>query len=286
MVFLLRPQRPAIMSRLIIIVLIFSLLSEYGFAASDPLKQEQAKSYREQGLKLQEIGKQEEARMFFEKSLALDPNLIEVYNDLGIVYEKLGDMDAAEQMYRRSIELDPNYLPPYANLGFLYEKKGDFTKSAYYWNLRYKKGDKSDIWTEKAKTYFMRLSNYPGIGQEVKKMEAEVVSQELAQRKKREEEKINQKAKTRFDKGIKAYEKKLYKEAKDEFEAGYYMEPSDEKLKKDLLEYYRMTARIVSKEQAASHIENALNYLETEDYLALTQELKRAIAIVSEIPKN
>ncbi len=258
--------------------------------AEDTIALQQAREYRDEGLRKQSFKKYSEAKSFFEKAISLDSMFKEAYNDLGVVCEQLGDTLTAEQMYLKAVDIDPDYLPPYANLGFLYERKKDFPHAAYYWYLRYQKGKEGDLWTEKARKYFMRLSRYPGVSEKVKAFDSRVRAKDLSDRQAYESrqyrQELNEKAQNYFDRGMEAFKRERYKSASAEFEAGYLLQPSDQKLRADLKEYYRKAKKQTVKEEVALHITNGLNYLKTDDYLSLTQELKRAIALVLEIPKE
>lgn len=115
-----------------------------------PLR-EQAIIYRNQGLKLQELGDLEGAMNLYQKAIVLDPAYAAVYNDLGIVYEAYGFIDRAKESYLKCIKIDPRYLGAYSNLALFYENKRDLKKALFYWEKRVDLGSPSDPWTEKAR---------------------------------------------------------------------------------------------------------------------------------------
>ena len=92
--------------------------------------QNQARTYRDQGLYLQRVGRLDEAMALFQKAIELDPGYAVAFNDLGVVYEAKGMPARAEQSYLRAIEIDPDYLSPYSNLAIYYENTRDLEKAA------------------------------------------------------------------------------------------------------------------------------------------------------------
>ncbi len=88
---------------------------------------EEAKVYREEGLKSQQSGDLEGAITWYQKAVHLDPGFAVPHNDLGVAYERQGNTSMALQSYERALALDPNYLEASANLGSLYKRLGRFT---------------------------------------------------------------------------------------------------------------------------------------------------------------
>lgn len=113
--------------------------------------QKQARTYRSQGLKMQDIGDLNGAMSLYQKAVELDPAYAIAYNDLGIIYEAKGSIDLAEQSYLKCIKIDPMYLSAYSNLALLYENKRDLEKAVFYWEKRTQLGSVDDPWKEKAK---------------------------------------------------------------------------------------------------------------------------------------
>jgi tetratricopeptide (TPR) repeat protein len=112
--------------------------------------QEQARLYRKRGLELQSIGDLENATVFYQKAIELDPAYAAVYNDLGVIYEAQGWQDRAEDSYLKAINIDPDYLSPYSNLALLYENKRQLQEAAFFWKRRAELGEPGDPWTDKA----------------------------------------------------------------------------------------------------------------------------------------
>ncbi|OGX19726.1 MAG: hypothetical protein A3K83_07445 [Omnitrophica WOR_2 bacterium RBG_13_44_8b] len=113
--------------------------------------QKQARIYRAQGLEFQHIGNLDEATVFYQKAIQLDPAYAVAFNDLGIVYETRGFIDRAEECYLQAVKVNPNYLSAYTNLALFYESKRDLGKAAFCWKKRFELGSPDDPWTQKAK---------------------------------------------------------------------------------------------------------------------------------------
>ena len=145
-------------------ILIFSLFlfaaTPYLFAveksdANHPVEltnlEQQAREYRDEGLKYQNMGDLESALNLYQKAIELDSKYPVVYNDLGVVYEAKGMLERAEDSYLKAIKADPYYLSTYSNLAIFYENKRELGKAAYCWRKRIELGDMNDPWVQKAK---------------------------------------------------------------------------------------------------------------------------------------
>ncbi|MFA6357603.1 MAG: tetratricopeptide repeat protein [Candidatus Omnitrophota bacterium] len=110
----------------------------------------QAREYREEGLKYQNLGDLIEAKGWYQKAITLDPNYAVAYNDLGVIYEAEGSLDQAEDNYLKAVKIDPVYSSAYANLALFYENKRNLDKAEFYWAKRAGLGSLDDPWTQKA----------------------------------------------------------------------------------------------------------------------------------------
>lgn len=120
--------------------------------------QEEARSYRIDGLELQNQGRLDEARTMYEKAIKLDPGYAVAYNDLGVIYESVGLFKEAEDYYLQAVKLDPNYAPGYSNLALFYEARGHNEQAAYYWKKRRDMGSGDDLWARKADEHLEKLT--------------------------------------------------------------------------------------------------------------------------------
>jgi tetratricopeptide (TPR) repeat protein len=125
--------------------------------------EEQARSYREEGIKAQDIGDLDSAMKLYQKAVEVDPAYAVAYNDLGVIYEAKGMIDRAEESYLKAVKIDPYYLSTYTNLALFYEEKRELSKAAYCWKKRAELGDFNDLWTQKARQRLedIRLSLSP-----------------------------------------------------------------------------------------------------------------------------
>ena len=118
-----------------------------------------AYDWRQKGYNAQELGEWDDAILYFQKVIELDPDGI-TYDNIGKVYEEKGDWDKAWFYYHRgfadtycllgrlssekgeydraiemlqaAIDSDSNYALAYDNMGMVYEKKGDYNKARLY----------------------------------------------------------------------------------------------------------------------------------------------------------
>ncbi len=78
-------------------------------------------------------GKLEEARLAFEKAIALSPRLAaEGHNNLGAVYLLQGRKEEGLKELQLALKERPHYSRPYSSLGNFYEKEGDIDKAISY----------------------------------------------------------------------------------------------------------------------------------------------------------
>jgi serine/threonine-protein kinase len=66
-----------------------------------------------------------EAKTAFDKALALDPNLPEIYMHYGMYSAHLGNFDVCDSFFSKAIELDPYAEVYYSNWGLMKWMKGD-----------------------------------------------------------------------------------------------------------------------------------------------------------------
>lgn len=66
----------------------------------------------------------ENARVDFERALALDPDFGDIHHSLAHVLEKLGDLDGALASAQRAVELSPDEVLTHTSLSVIYMRKG------------------------------------------------------------------------------------------------------------------------------------------------------------------
>ena len=254
-------------------------------STADVLKN-QARSYREQGYKMQLAGDVRGALMYYQKANQMDPTYVEVYNDIGVVYEGLNDEDKALKMYKNALEVDPHYLPTYANLAMIYEKKGDISNASFYWQKRYELGQEGEYWREVARQHLLKLGTYPEVRKDQLEQKAAQLSRDLTFQREESKEKVIEEAQLHFDLGANLLLKKDYASAMQEFQAAITLNPADEQLKDKCREYYKNAEKLYVKEQALANTQDALNYIKNEDYLTAGEKLKNALTSVFRIDQE
>jgi hypothetical protein len=76
------------------------------------------------GVELMRVGRVEEAKIHFERSMELAPKWWTPPNNLGVVYQRMGDNEKAKELYRRSIE-NGEYFLAYENLAAILVREED-----------------------------------------------------------------------------------------------------------------------------------------------------------------
>jgi Flp pilus assembly protein TadD len=69
-----------------------------------------------QGLRMFQQNKVEQAERLFQQALELEPRAKEAYNNLATIYARREEHDRARTMFQAAIEIDPTYVFPRANL--------------------------------------------------------------------------------------------------------------------------------------------------------------------------
>ncbi|GCE14502.1 tetratricopeptide repeat protein [Tengunoibacter tsumagoiensis] len=77
----------------------------------------QVSSLINQGYSLLQLGRPEEARIFYEKAIRLDPNSADAYYNLGGALQELGQLEGALDAYREAIRLKPDDVEAYNHQG-------------------------------------------------------------------------------------------------------------------------------------------------------------------------
>ena len=71
-----------------------------------------------------QAGRNADALVPMQKTVALLPNDAEAHNNLGITLQGLGRQDEAEASYRRAIKINPQYAQAHSNLGSVLQQRG------------------------------------------------------------------------------------------------------------------------------------------------------------------
>ena len=86
----------------------------------------------EQALKFIQVGRLDEARIYFEELLKQDPENEEILYNLGMLYTELGNPDSAIQLLKKCIEISPGDANAHVALGFANMSLGDLKNAKEY----------------------------------------------------------------------------------------------------------------------------------------------------------
>ena len=89
----------------------------------------QVQALFDEGGKLAEQGKHEEAIQKFQAALALDPQQANILGNMAESYRKVGKLDEALDAYKKAIALNPNEPIFYTNMGVVLDKMGKSAES-------------------------------------------------------------------------------------------------------------------------------------------------------------
>lgn len=70
--------------------------------------------------------------MFFQRAIALDPQMVEAWNGLGAALRNVGQEDASRECYQKALEIDPNNAGVWSNYAGSYVNYGDPEKCIEY----------------------------------------------------------------------------------------------------------------------------------------------------------
>jgi tetratricopeptide (TPR) repeat protein len=99
-------------------------LSEAPVAKPGPAPQSppmaDAAALYEKALSFQKLGRLQEAKAFYEETLAQDPKHVDALNNIGVIYIREKDYPAAREVFSAAIRLRPDYVDAYYNLACVY----------------------------------------------------------------------------------------------------------------------------------------------------------------------
>lgn len=122
------------MMKKIIFVIIFITLCLNSFlldvtALNEIIKEERRKWFSE-GQKALAFRNYDEAIIYFQKALVVDPSFIDIHRFLGDVYLKKGELGKAEDEYNQVITVkNPNNIPAHVGLGDINFQEGKFEQA-------------------------------------------------------------------------------------------------------------------------------------------------------------
>jgi tetratricopeptide (TPR) repeat protein len=91
-----------------------------------------AKGLYERARRFQKSGRSREARSFYQKVLALDPQNGHAVNNIGVAFLQEKNFTEARKSFEDAMRLQPDYVDPYYNLACLYAIQGDTKRGLDY----------------------------------------------------------------------------------------------------------------------------------------------------------
>ncbi|MBU0476146.1 MAG: tetratricopeptide repeat protein [Bacteroidetes bacterium] len=83
----------------------------------------------QKGYNAQELGELDNAILYYQKAIELNPNYVDAYYNMGNAYGKNDNADKAIECYQKVIEIAPNYTDAYLYMGLAYGTEGDFDEA-------------------------------------------------------------------------------------------------------------------------------------------------------------
>ncbi len=105
------------------------------------LNPQYSKAYVNLGVAYADKGNHDNAILYYQKTIELNPQYSKAYINLGLAYYAKGNIDKAIQLYEKAIELNPQYSKAYRNMGTAYNEKGNTKKKVEYYIKAAQLGD-------------------------------------------------------------------------------------------------------------------------------------------------
>jgi tetratricopeptide (TPR) repeat protein len=112
----------------------------------DPGKAAESEQYYEQGLKLYQQYKYQEAVNTFDKAIIANPDNYKVYADQGIAICFQGNYQAGIALIEKTLSLQPDYVPAFYNMAMAYKLQHNYDKSLF-WFEKTIEGDPQNTWS-------------------------------------------------------------------------------------------------------------------------------------------
>ncbi len=158
---------------LALVLVLTSLTSGFCMQPAEAQSAE-ARRLLDEAMKLDDLGKYEEAIATYKKVIELAPNWEAPYYDMGISYDNKKDYQTSRKLYEKAVELAPNYGTAWERLGTVCHdlKDLDAAERAHkkamvflpksrtpYWNLSLVYCDRKDY--KRAYELLLRAKNLP-----------------------------------------------------------------------------------------------------------------------------
>ncbi len=113
---------------------------------ADPVKAAESEQYFQQGVKLYEQYKYQEAVSVFDKAIAANPDNYKVYTAQGIAICFQGNYQAGMALIEKTLAMQPNYVPAFYDLAMAYKLQHNYEKSLV-WFQKTIEGDPQNTWS-------------------------------------------------------------------------------------------------------------------------------------------
>jgi len=111
-----------------LLFVMFLISSNFVYAQEERLHEQNTLYHYKEGIKAELSNNLPIAYENFQKTLLLAPHDPDwrkcALNGMGVVYARQGDLDNAELYFNEVLKIDPDYKIAEINLGFVYEQKG------------------------------------------------------------------------------------------------------------------------------------------------------------------
>jgi len=112
----------------------------------DPIKAAESEQYFEQGVKLYQQYKYQEAVAAFDRAIAADPDNYKVYTAQGIAFCFEGKYTAGMALIEKTLAMKPNYVPAFYDMAMAYKLQHNYDKSLI-WFEKTIEGDPQNTWS-------------------------------------------------------------------------------------------------------------------------------------------
>lgn len=88
-----------------------------------------AEDWFQKGYNAAEIGEYDNAILYYQKSIEINPGKANPYYNMGVNYQKKKNYNKAIELYRKVIEIDSYYADAYYNMGIAHTKKENYDEA-------------------------------------------------------------------------------------------------------------------------------------------------------------
>lgn len=112
----------------------------------DPIKAAESDQFYEQGLKLYQQYKYQEAVTAFDKAIASNPDNFKIYTAKGITVCFQGNYQAGKALIEKTLAMKPDYVPAFYDMAMACKLQHDYANSLL-WFQKTIEGDPRNTWS-------------------------------------------------------------------------------------------------------------------------------------------